>query len=118
MSCISPVSRGEDNGSDNEDKLDDGQQGRNPPCLSVPCGNGWSRAEELRIDQNQCRRLKYYYDLRRPQGFGVGTLTESRAKWDYGVGIHSTPMKWATARALVPWPLFIPQAPERNRLWI
>ena len=39
MSCISSVSRGEDNGSDNEDNLDDGQQGRTPPRLSVPCEN-------------------------------------------------------------------------------
>ena len=39
LSCISSVSRGEDNGSDNEDNLDDGQQGRTPPRLSVPCGN-------------------------------------------------------------------------------
>jgi hypothetical protein len=39
MSCISSLSRGEDNGSDNEDNLDDGQQGRTPPRLSVPCGN-------------------------------------------------------------------------------
>ena len=39
MSCISSVSRGEDNGSDDEDNLDDGQQGRTPPRLSVPCGN-------------------------------------------------------------------------------
>jgi hypothetical protein len=68
-----------------------------------------SKAKELRIDQNQCRRLKYYYGLDCPQGTGVGTLTESRTKWDYGVGTHSTPMKWATARAFVPWPLFIPQ---------
>jgi hypothetical protein len=37
MSCISSLSRGEDNGSDNEDNLDDGQQGRAPPRLSVPC---------------------------------------------------------------------------------
>jgi len=40
MSRISSVSRGEDNGSDNEDNLDDGQQGRTPCLLSVPCGNG------------------------------------------------------------------------------
>ena len=39
LSCISSVRRGEDNGSDNEDNLDDGQQGRTPPRLSVPCEN-------------------------------------------------------------------------------
>jgi len=39
VSCISSVSRGEDNGSDTEDNLDDGQQGRTPPRLSVPCAN-------------------------------------------------------------------------------
>ena len=39
MSRIRSVGRGEDNGSDNEDNLDDGQQGRTPPRLSVPCGN-------------------------------------------------------------------------------
>ena len=37
MSRISSVSRGEDNGCENEDNLDDGQQGRTPPRLSVPC---------------------------------------------------------------------------------
>jgi len=39
MSCIGSVSRGEDNGSDKDDKLHHGQQGRTPPRPSVPCGN-------------------------------------------------------------------------------
>ena len=39
MSCISSVSRGEDNGSDKDGELDDRRQGRTPPCLSVPCGH-------------------------------------------------------------------------------
>jgi hypothetical protein len=38
MSCISSASRAEDNGSDNQDNLDAGQQGRTPPRPSVPCG--------------------------------------------------------------------------------
>jgi hypothetical protein len=48
MSCISSLSRGEDNGSDNEDNLDDGQQGRTPPRLSVPCGNRAIQMEQGR----------------------------------------------------------------------
>jgi hypothetical protein len=40
MSCITSISRREDNGSDNGDNLDDGQQGRTPPGISVPRGNG------------------------------------------------------------------------------
>ena len=39
VSCISRVSRDEDNGSDSEDNLDNGQQGRTSPRLSVPRGN-------------------------------------------------------------------------------
>ncbi len=39
MSCISSGGRGDDNGSDNEDNLNGGQQGRTPPRLSVPCVN-------------------------------------------------------------------------------
>jgi hypothetical protein len=39
MSCISSVGRGEDNGSDKDDQLDDRRQGRTPGRLSVPCGN-------------------------------------------------------------------------------
>jgi len=30
----------------------------------------WSRAEELRIDQNQCRRLKDYYGFEHPTCWG------------------------------------------------
>jgi hypothetical protein len=47
MSCMSSVSRDEDNGSDNKDNLDDGQQ-RTPPRLSVPCGNRAIQMEQGR----------------------------------------------------------------------
>jgi hypothetical protein len=48
MSCITSISRGEDNGSDNGDNLDDGQQGRTPPGISVPRGKGAIQMERER----------------------------------------------------------------------
>jgi hypothetical protein len=39
ISCISSGSRGDDNGNDNDDNLDNGQQSRTPLALSVPCIN-------------------------------------------------------------------------------
>jgi hypothetical protein len=80
MSCISSISRGEDNGGGNEDNLDDGQQGRTPPGLSVPRGNGAIQMEQRRsavqIDQNQCRRLKGYYGFDQPKSVaGAGGFT-------------------------------------------
>jgi len=66
-------------------------------------------AEQLEIDQNQCWLSGECHNFSRSRAAKPEVLAESRAEWDYGFRIHPTPMKSATARALVPWPLFIPQ---------
>ena len=69
----------------------------------------WSKAEELRIDQNQCRRLKYYYGLQRPRGFRSRRL--DRISNQMGLRCWHTfdSDEVGYGPDLVPWPLFIPQ---------
>ena len=70
MSRISSVSRGEDNGSDNEDNL--GQQGRTPCVLSVPCGNG-------AIQTDMHARLPLLAQSGHPEDYNYGGIERSKA---------------------------------------
>jgi hypothetical protein len=54
MSCISSVCRAEDNGSDNEDNLDDRQQKPNSSSPSVPCGK-----REIKDDQRSADEKRF-----------------------------------------------------------
>jgi hypothetical protein len=74
MSCISSASRGEDNGRDNEDNLDDGQQGQTPPRLSLPRRNRaiqGSKAKSCVLIKINAWHLKGYY------GVTVGGLSQA-----------------------------------------
>jgi hypothetical protein len=48
-------------------------------CHAGPEQSRWSKAEELQIDQNQCRRLKDYYGFDHPKSVAEPAASAEQA---------------------------------------